>query len=116
MAMEMFIRKQAVNYAAVTLRKNGTLCINSKAVEQFHLEGKRFFTLHFDAKAGQIGIRPVDDDKDPSAFKVSKEKGKTFVIGCQAFLKAANIPYWQGSKVLKAEWDHERKMIVLKTG
>ena len=116
MTMEMFIRKQAANYAAVTIRKNGSMCINRQAIEQFHLEAKVFFTLHIDSKAGQMGIKPVDDDKDPSTFKVSKEKGKTFVIGCQAFLKAANIPYWQGSKVLKAEWDHERKMIVLKTG
>ena len=116
MAMEMFIRKQAVNYAAATIRKNGTICINNKAIEQFHLEGKRFFTLHFDPKAGQIGIKPVDDDNEPSTFKISKEKGKTFVIGCQAFLKAAKIPYWQGSKVLKAEWDAQKGMIVIKTG
>jgi hypothetical protein len=114
MAMEIFIRKQAANYPAATIRKNGSLCVNNKAIEQFHLEGKRFFTLHFDAKAGQMGIKPVDDDKDPSTFKVSKEKGKTFVIGCQAFLKAAKIPYWQGSKVLKADWDVQKRMIILK--
>lgn len=114
MAMEMFIRKQAVNYAAATIRKNGTICINNKAIEQFHLEGKRFVILYFDAKAGQIGLKPVEDDKDPSVFKICKEKGKTFVIGCQAFLKAAKVSYWQGSKVLKAEWDADRKMIVLK--
>ena len=116
MTMEMFIRKQAVNYAAVTIRKNGSMCINRQAIEQFHLEAKLFFTLHIDSKVGQMGIKPVDDDKDPSAFKVSKEKGRTFTIGCQAFLKAAKVPYWQGSKVLKAEWDAQKGMIVLKTG
>jgi hypothetical protein len=79
-----------------------------------HLEGKRFVILYFDAKAGQIGIKPVDDDKDPSTFKISKEKGKTFIIGCQAFLKAAKVPYWQGSRILKVEWDAQKGMIVLK--
>lgn len=114
MVMQMFVRKRATTYAAVTVRKNGTICISNKAIEQFHLEGKHYFTLHFDEKAGQMGIKPVDDDKDPSAFKTSKEKGKGFVIGCQAFLKAAKIPYWQGSKVLKAEWDEQTRMVVLK--
>jgi hypothetical protein len=114
MAMEMFIRKQAVNYAAGTIRKGGAIHLNAKAIEEFHLEGKLFFTLHFDAKAGQIGIKPVDDDKHPSAFKARKEKGKSFTIGCQDFLKAAKVPYSQGSKVLKAEWDPQNGMIVLK--
>ena len=116
MAMEMFIRKQAANYAAATIRKNGAIHLNRKAIDEFHLEGKRFFTLHLDAKAGQIGIKPVDDDKDPSTFKVCKEKGRTFTIGCLAFLKAAKVPYWQGSKVLRAEWDPQKGMIVLKIG
>jgi hypothetical protein len=116
MAMEMFIRKQAANCAAATVRRSGTIHLNGKAIKEFHLEGKRFFTLHFDAKAGQIGIRPVDDDKDPSTFKVCKEKGRTFTIGCQAFLKAAKVAYWQGSKILRAEWDAQKGMIVLKVG
>ena len=116
MAMDIFIRKQAANYPAVTIRKNGSLCINNKAIEQYHLEAKRFFTLHFDAKGSQMGIKPVDDDKDPSTFKISKEKGRTFTIGCQAFLKHAGIPYQKGSKILKADWDAQRGMIVLKTG
>ncbi len=114
MGMEMFIRKQAVNYAAATIRKSGTIHLNAKAIEEFHLEGKPFFTLHFDPKAGQIGIKPVDDDKDPSSFNACKEKGKSLTIGCPAFLKAAKVAYRQGSKVLKAEWDTPNSMIVLK--
>ena len=114
MAMEMFIRKQAVNHAAGTIRKNGAIHLNAKAIEEFHLEGKLFFTLHFDAKAGQIGIKPVDDDKHPSTFKISEKKGRSFSVGCPAFLKAAKVPYSQGSRVLKAEWDAQNGMIVLK--
>ena len=113
MVMEMFIRKQAVNHAAGTIRKSGAIHLNAKAIEEFHLEGKPFFTLHFDAKAGQIGIKPVDDDKHPSTFRACKEKGKSLTIGCPAFLKAAKVPYSQGSRILKADWDAQQGMIVL---
>ncbi len=112
MTMEMFIRTNTS--ATVTIRKNGSICVSRQAIEQYHLEGQRCFTLHFDLKEAQIGIRPIDDDKNPSAFKISKKKGRSFIIGCQAFLKAAKIPYSQGSKVLKANWDPEKKMIVVK--
>lgn len=114
MSFEKFERQQHPDWAAVTIRKNGTLCPNRKAIDEFNIGAMRFVTLHFDAKAGQIGIKPVDDDKDPSAFKVCKEKGRTFTIGCQAFLKAAKVAYWQGSKILKADWDAQKGMIVLK--
>ncbi|NWG03559.1 MAG: hypothetical protein HXY44_11960 [Syntrophaceae bacterium] len=114
MTLEKFERQQRPDWPAATIRKNGSLSLNHKAIEEFHLEGKRIFTLHIDSKAGQIGIKPADDDKDPSAFKVCKERGKTLTIGCQAFLKAAKIPYWQGSRVLKAEWDSQKGMLIVK--
>jgi hypothetical protein len=111
MAMEMFIRRNTS--ANVTIRKNGSICISRQAIEEYHLEGQQYFTLHFDLKASLIGIK-LADDKNPSAFRISKEKGGAFTIGCQAFLKAAKIPYSQGSIVLKAEWDAQNGMIVLK--
>ena len=114
MSFEKFERQQHPDWPAATIRKNGSLSPNRKAIDEFNIGQAKFVTLHFDAKAGQIGIKPVEDDKDPSAFRVCKEKGKTFTIGCQAFLKAAKIPYWQGSRILKAEWDTQKAMIVLK--
>ena len=103
MALEKFERQQAPDWPAVTIRKNGTLCLNRKAIDEFNIGAMRFATLHYDENEKLLGIKPETDNKDPSTFKVSKEKGRTFTIGCQAFLKAAKVSYWQGSKMLKAE-------------
>jgi len=61
-----------------------------------------------------MGIKPLDDDSDPSAVRISKEKNRTYVISCQAFLKHCEIPYKAGSKICRAGWDEKRAMILVK--
>ena len=61
-----------------------------------------------------MGIRPVGDDSDPSAVRISKEKNRTYVISCQAFLKHCGIPYRAGSRIYRAGWDEKRGMILVK--
>jgi hypothetical protein len=112
--MEKFTRQQSPDWPVVTIRKNGTLSINSKATEQFNLKGARFATLHYDKKEGIMGIKPLDDESDSSAVRISKEKNRTFVISCQAFLKYCAIPYQEGSKIYRATWDEKRGMVLLK--
>jgi len=114
MTMEKFSRQQAPDWPAATIRKNGSLCLNRKAIEQFNLEGMRFATLHYDKKEGIMGIKPFDDESDPSAVRISKEKNRTYVISCQAFLKHCEIPYKEGSKIYRAGWDEKRGMILVK--
>ena len=115
MTMEKFSRQQAPDGPAVTIRKNGTVCINSKAIEQFNLKGARYVTLHFDREESLLGIRPTDE-KDQSVFRVVREKNRTYVISCQAFLKSCEIPYKAGSKIYRAGWDEKRGMILVKIG
>jgi hypothetical protein len=114
MSMEKFIKQQIRDVPAVTIRNNGSICINRKAVEQFKIEGIRFVTLHHDPKEGLLGIRPEEDESDPSAFRISREKGRTFTLSCQAFLKKCGIPYRNGSKVYRTTWDDKAKMIMIK--
>jgi len=116
MTMEKYSRQQSPKWPAVTVRKNGSLCLNRKAIEQFKLEGMRLATLHYDKKEGIIGIKPLDDGSDLSAFRISKEKNRTCVISCQAFLKHCKIPYKEGSKIYRAGWDEKAKMILVKIG
>lgn len=116
MTMEKFSRQQSPDWPAVTIRKNGTISFNRIAVEQFNLKEKGFASLHFDRKESLMAIKPVDDDKDPSAFRISKEKNRTFVISCQSFLKHCEIPYRAGSKIYRAGWDEKRGMILVKIG
>lgn len=114
MTLEKFERQQHPDWPAVTIRKNGTLCINSHAVDDFNLREKRFVTLFFDKKESLMAIKPLDDDSDPAAVRISKEKNRTYVISCQAFLKNCAIPYKAGSKIYRAGWDEKRGMILVK--
>lgn len=114
MSLEKFTKQQTPNWPSVAIRKNGTVSLNSMAVEQFNLKEKRFATLHFDRKESIMGIKPLDDDSDPSAVRISKEKNRTYVISCQAFLKHCEIPYKAGSKICRAGWDEKRAMILVK--
>ena len=116
MSMEKFIKQQIPDWPALTVRKNGTICINHRAIEQFDLKDKQFVTPHFDSKEPVIGIKPMADHSDPSAFRISKEKNRTFVISCQSFLKHCEIPYTEGSKIYRAGWDEKGKMILVKIG
>lgn len=114
MSMEKFIKQQIHrDVPAVTIRNNGSLCIHRKAVEQFKLEGMRFVTLHHDQKEGLLGIRPEGDESDPSAFRISREKGRSFTLSCQAFLHSCGVSYKEGSKVYPANWDEKKEMILL---
>ena len=114
MSMEKFKRQQHPDWPAATVRKNGSMCINRKAIEQFKLEGIRFVTLHLDPEESLLGIRPEKDDTDLSTFRISKEKNRTFVISCQPFLKHCQIPYREGSRVYRAVWDDKTKMVLVK--
>jgi hypothetical protein len=116
MSLEKFAKQQILNWPAAAIRKNGTISINRMAVEQFNLKEKRFATLHFDRKETLMGIKLLDDDKDPSAFRIAKEKNRRFVISCQSFLKHCEIPYKAGSRIYRAGWDEKRGMILLKIG
>jgi hypothetical protein len=114
--MEKFTRQQSPDCPAVTIRKNGSLCLNRKAIDEFNIAAMRFATLHHDEKEKILGIKPETDGSDPSAVRISKEKNRTSVISCQAFLKHCEIPYKQGSKTYRVSWDDKRKMILINIG
>jgi len=114
--MKKFENQRNPQIPTVTIRKNGTICINSKAIERFKLDEMRTATLYHDPKESLMGINPTKDDKDHSAFRISKEKGRVSTISCRAFLKHIGIPYKEGSKIYRAEWDEKREMILVKLG
>ena len=116
MTFEKFTKKQNPGWPAVTIRKNGSLCINRKAIDEFNIGAMRSVTLHYDQQEKLLGIKPETDNSDPSAFRISKERNRTSVISCQAFLKHCGIPYTLGSNTLRARWDDRQQMILVKIG
>lgn len=114
MKMEKFVRDQMPDVPAVTIRKNGSVCINQKAIDEFNLTKMRFASLHYDREDALLGIKPEENESDPSCFRISKEKGRTFTLNCQSFLKHCGIPYRERSRVFQATWDEETAMILVK--
>jgi len=85
------------------------------AVKQVNLKEADFVALYFDRKESLIGMKPTDE-KDPSNFRVVRERGRTFTVSCQSFPHSIQIPYKEGSKIYKAAWDEKGKMILVKIG
>jgi hypothetical protein len=113
MTLEKFTKQQNPDRPSVTIRRNGTLGFNQKAIEMFQLEGLRFATLHYDQTESLLGIKPEKDGDDPSIFRLLREKNRTLVISCQSFLKHCQIPYKDGSKTYPVGWDEKREMILV---
>lgn len=113
MTLEQFVSQRPADYPTVAVRKNGTISLNAVAVEQFNLKEVRHVGLYFDPGDRLIGIRPTDQ-KDSAAFRVVREKGRTFTVSCQSFLRSIQIPYKEGSKIYRAGWDEKGKMILVK--
>jgi hypothetical protein len=78
-----------------------------------NLKAARYVGLYFDSGERLIGIK-LTDQKDSTAFRVVHEKGRTFTVSCQSFLRSIQIPYKAGSKIYKAGWDEKGKMILVK--
>jgi len=113
MTLEKFVSQRPADYPTVAIRKNGTISLNTLAVEQFNLKEARFVGLYFDDKDSLIGIKAADQ-KDSTAFRVVRERGRTFTVSCQSFLRSIKIPYREGSKIYRAGWDEKRGMILVK--
>jgi len=113
MTLEKFVSQRPADYPTVAIRKNGTISLNAVAVEQFNLKGARYVGLYFDSGERLIGIKATDQ-KDSTAFRVVREKGRTFTVSCQSFLRSIQIPYKEGPKIYRASWDEKGKMILVK--
>ena len=116
MALEKFIRTKQNYEPAITIRKNGTIAINRQAMEKFPIKDTTYVTLYFDKKEMIVGIKPADDATEGSVFKISREKGKTPNISCQAFLNSIGISYQEGSWLYPVTGDEKREMMIIKIG
>ena len=110
--MKEYRNPRNLKVPAITIRTNSSICLHKKALEEFNLEELKSVSLHFDAEQGVIGIKPTDED--PAAFRVAREKSGTTTISCKAFLEECGIKCEGGSRVLAAEWDADKEMIVVK--
>lgn len=113
MTLEKFASQPQADYPTVAITKSGLISLNALAVEQFNLKGTTSVGLYFDSGERLIGIKPTDE-KDSTAFRVSREGGRRFTVSCQSFLRSCKIVYKEGSKIYRAGFDEKRGMILFK--
>ncbi len=114
MTLEKFEKQLRAHRRLISIRRNGTLSINSEAVRAFTLKEMHFATLHYDRKESVMAIKPVPDNSDPAAFRVVREKNGIYVISCQSFLNHYGISYKDASRTFKPIWDEKTKMLLLR--
>lgn len=113
MTLEKFVSQRPVDYPTVAIRKNSTISLNAVAVEQFNLARTPYVGLYFDSGERLIGIKATDQ-KDSTAFRVVRERGRMFTVSWQSFMRKIQIPYKDGTKIYRAGWDEKGKMIFVK--
>ena len=114
MTLEKFEKQLRAHRRLISIRRNGTLSINSEAVRAFTLKAMHFATLHYDRTESVMAIKPVPDNSDPAAFRVVREKNGIYVISCQSFLNHYGISYKDASMTFKPIWDEKTKMLLLR--
>jgi hypothetical protein len=113
MTLEKFVSQRPVDYPTVAIRKNSTISLNAVAVEQFNLARTPYVGLYFDSGERLIGVKATDQ-KDSTAFRVVRERGRMFTVSWQSFMRKIQIPYKDGTKIYRAGWDEKGKMIFVK--
>jgi len=114
MPMQKFEKQKIVGIPGITIRKNGSISFNEIAAKEFPIKDKRTVDLYFDKEEQTIGIRLIDSKTGVAAFTISREKGKTYAISCQSFLRQCGVDFTAGSKVYPATYDDSQEMIIAK--
>jgi hypothetical protein len=114
MTMQKFEKQRIIGIPTITVRKNGSISFNEMAVEQFPIREKKHADLYFDQEDQTIGTRPIDSKAGVAAFAITREKGKTYTISCQSFLRQFGVAFTLGSKVYPASYDDSQEMIIAK--
>jgi hypothetical protein len=94
----------------VSIRKNGQIAFNSKAVQSFNVRGHKFAFLYYDKDNEIIGIE-FSNNKGRGARKITMLGGTALISG-SAFLKHFNINIDKAKK-FEPTYDASRKMIKL---
>ena len=111
MAFEKFVETSRSYRAKVSIRANGTLGLNSGAVNKFNLAEFEWVVLYYDREKRLIGIKPTENEKEEGAQKISKGKTGAWVAA-RRFIDFYDIGTVK-TKRLEATWDGKEEMIIV---
>jgi len=94
----------------ISIRKNGQIAFNSKAVQSFDVRNYKYSFLYFDKKKNVIGIE-LNNSKGRGARKITMLGGTALISG-SAFLKHFNIDISKAKKFEPTN-DNSQGMILL---
>lgn len=76
----------------MSMWRNGNICVNKKAVEEFGLGGSQYVVLFYDEENNHMGMRFTKDANHAGAKKLSLQS-VGFVLSAVGFLNKYNIEY-----------------------
>lgn len=82
----------------VSIRKNGQIAFNSKAVQSFGVKAYKYANLYHDSEKKKIGIE-LASKKDKGSRKITMLGGTALISG-SAFLKHFNISVPKAKKFI----------------
>jgi len=85
MAFERFTAKGRISAPTLSIRSNGQIAFNKKAVDENELMNYRYAVLFFDPERKAIGIKPTNDDMETGKRRLAVKKGTAF-ISAHSFL------------------------------
>lgn len=104
-------RGQGTVKPIVSLRKSGSIGINSTAMEEF-FEDAEAAIMYYDEEENRVGIRPVDSpDADEHAYTISMTEG-TGTITPVSFLEHHNLVPEMTTQY-RPEWNGNHELVVV---
>ncbi len=94
----------------VSIRRNGQIAFNSKAVQSFSVGGFKFAELYFDRANRRIGIQ-LTNSKDKGARKIMS-LGSTALVTGAGFLRHFGINISKARK-FQPKYDRAKKIVIL---
>ena len=112
MAFEKFIETARSYRAKVSIRANGTMGLNSGAVQKFDLAQYDYAILFYDRDRKLIGIKPVRGKGEEGVQRINKGKTGAW-IAARRFLDYYELSTEETNRY-DALWDEQERMIVVK--
>jgi hypothetical protein len=87
MSFEKYVPLRTQRAAQVSIKKTGTISLDSAFARAFGFQKVNYVTLHFDAARKLVGVKPEANSKEEGAIKLS-HRTRVSSVRARAFFEA----------------------------
>ena len=111
MPFEKFIPPRKQKPPQVSVKKTGTISLDTPLVKEFGLDRVDHVVLYFDPAKKLIGIKPADNAKDKAAIKLT-HRTRVSSVRARSFFDNYGIKLEKTSRY-SAEFDEQNGMVIV---